>query len=133
MIRIVPKLAPEIAELQSGQFFTLVGILSLAAVGASLVTLPPLVYAILGLHQPTACAIGAATWAGVLSVICCTATFFLANSTPPLGLLIAVTLMNLAFVGLVSLGLLLVRRRGYRLRWRFSRLPVPSETPLDSR
>ena len=95
--------------------------LAVVSIGASLVTIPPFVYAILGCEQPTTCAIGAAAWTAVMCMICWAPILLMSNTAPTLGILIAVTFMNLAFAGLVSLGLLLVRNRGYRLRRRATR------------
>ena len=86
--------------------------------GVSLLTLPPLVFAILGSRRPAAGAMGVAAWTLAFVAVCSTAATVATGLFPSPPLVAAFTMVAMVFVGLVASGLLLARTAGYRLYWR---------------
>jgi len=113
LVRLGSLLVPipsEGAQMLMGASF-----LAASAAGVSLLTLPPLVFAILGSRRVAAGAMGVAAWTLAFIAVCSTVVTVVTGQFPSPPQVTAFTMLALVFVALVASGLLLARTAGYRL------------------
>ena len=116
LVRLGPLLAPSAED--GAQMLMGVSFMAACGAGVSLLTLPPLVFAILGSRRPAAGAMGVAAWTLAFIAVCSTAVTLATGQFPSPPQVTAFTMLALVFVALVASGLLLARASGYRLYWR---------------
>lgn len=121
LVRLVPTLTERVL---GDEYLIVVATSAAGAAAVSLVTLPPLIFAILASRQLAFAALGVAAWTVLFDAVCLTAITLLSGSIPTADVIFYFTLMAMVYAGIVATGLLLTRRLGYRLRWRALRRPV---------